>query len=158
MTHYEDQQQFVLNNGHLIFDNKPVIIKEWHPEMQLVKHEVKRIPLWMKLYDLDVKLWGIECLKKLSSGVGKFIKCDESTFHKNFLGFARIMVEVDIDQSFPTVLNFLDETDKSQTIKVVYDWLPLSCTKCKGLGHLAENCERVEGLNKWVRKCGGLRE
>ncbi|XP_074299917.1 uncharacterized protein LOC141631098 [Silene latifolia] len=97
----------------------------------------------MKIHGLDVKYWGMGCLKKLCEVVGKFIRCDEATLHKNFLGFARIMIEVDIGQDFPEVINFQDENGETQTLKVVYDWLPLSCTACKGVGHLTENCRKV---------------
>ncbi|XP_074305135.1 uncharacterized protein LOC141640143 [Silene latifolia] len=114
----KEQQQFVLNNGHLLFDNKPVIIKEWTQDTELIKHDVKRIPVWMKLYGLDVKYWGLECLKKLSGVVGRFIKCDDATFHRNFLGFARIMIEVDIGQEFPEVITFLNEHGVSKQLKV----------------------------------------
>ncbi|XP_074301562.1 uncharacterized protein LOC141632962 [Silene latifolia] len=148
----KEQQQFVLNNGHLLFDNKPVIIKEWSPEMQLVKHYVKRIPLWIKLFDLDVKFWGTEYLKKICSGVGKFIKCDDATFHRNFLGFAKIMIEVDLDQTFSSVIKFVDETGKTQTLRIVYDWLPLKFTQCKGLGHLATDCRKGKVDKHVVKK------
>ncbi|XP_074298590.1 uncharacterized protein LOC141629499 [Silene latifolia] len=138
----KEQQQFVLNNGHLLFDNKPVIVKEWTQDTELIKHDVKRIPIWMKLYGLDDKYWGLECLKKLSGVVGSFIKCDDATFHRNFLGFARIMIEVDVGQEFPDIITFLNEHGVSKQLKVVYDWLPLKCTACKGLGHLTENCRK----------------
>ncbi|XP_074318796.1 uncharacterized protein LOC141655625 [Silene latifolia] len=45
----------------------------------------------------------------------------------------------------------MDENGKTQTLKVVYDWLPLKCTKCKGLGHLATDC-RKGGVAKPVGK------
>ncbi|XP_074266519.1 uncharacterized protein LOC141589794 [Silene latifolia] len=125
----KEQQQFVLNNGHLLFDNKPVIVNEWKPDTELGKHDVKCIPIWMKLYDLDVKFWGLTSLKKLSSVVGRFIRCDENTLHKNFLGFARVMIEVEIRQQFPDQILFLDENGKNQKARVQYDWLPLSCSK-----------------------------
>ncbi|XP_074313912.1 uncharacterized protein LOC141649113 [Silene latifolia] len=152
----KEQQQFVLNNGHLMFDNKPVIVNEWTPETELIKHDVQKIPIWMKLFGLDVKYWGQESLKKLSGVVGKFIKCDDATFHKNFLGFARIMIEVAIDQQFPTKIQFVDEHGKVQSLKVVYDWIPLTCTSCKGMGHLTEKCrkgtEPVVGKKVWRPK------
>ncbi|XP_074288534.1 uncharacterized protein LOC141613690 [Silene latifolia] len=147
----KEQQQFVLNNGHLLFDNKPVIFNEWEPDTELVKHDVKRIPIWMKLYDLDVKFWGLTSLKKLSSAVGKFIRCDENTLHKNFLGFSRIMIEVKIGQQFPDQITFKDENGKNQRARVKYDWLPLSCSKCKGLGYLAANC-RKDGSKPVTKK------
>ncbi|XP_074288929.1 uncharacterized protein LOC141614072 [Silene latifolia] len=121
---------------------------KWTPEMKLIKHDVKRIPIWMKIYGLDVKYWGMGCLKKLCEVVGKFICCDEATLHKKFLGFARIMIEVDIGQAFPETINFQDENGETQTLKIVYDWLPLSCRACKGLGHLAENCRKEKRTQK----------
>ncbi|XP_074313706.1 uncharacterized protein LOC141648897 [Silene latifolia] len=96
----------------------------------------------MKIFGLDVKYWGGESLRKLSSGVGKFIKCDDPTLHKQFLGFACIMVEVDVDQQFPSVVDFLDENGKNQSVRIEYDWLPVSCTACKGVGHTAEKCRK----------------
>ncbi|XP_074265905.1 uncharacterized protein LOC141588359 [Silene latifolia] len=87
------------------------------PETELIKHNAQKIPIWMKLFGLDVKYWGKESLKKLSGVVGKFIKCDDATFHKNFLGFAWVMIEVDVEQQFPTELQFVDEHGKIQTLK-----------------------------------------
>ena len=31
----QDQQQIFLNNGHLIFDNKPVVVREWNSDMKI---------------------------------------------------------------------------------------------------------------------------
>ncbi|XP_074304945.1 uncharacterized protein LOC141639797 [Silene latifolia] len=138
----KQQQQAVLSNDHLIFDNKPVIITEWKPESKLLKHEVKKIPLWMKLYGLDIKFWGTGCLKKICGQVGQFIKCDEATAHRDFMGYARIMVEVEIGQQFLSEIRFIDETGKPQEVRVVYDWLPTNCTVCKGVGHTADVCRK----------------
>ncbi|XP_074288589.1 uncharacterized protein LOC141613746 [Silene latifolia] len=148
----KEKQMEVVNNGHLIFDNKPVIVKEWTPDSELIKHDVKLIPIWMKLHGLDIKFWGTECLRKICGLVGKMMRCDEATSHRTFLGYARIMVEVQIGQQFPTHLEFLDEVGKTQRVSVVYDWLPLSCTKCKGMGHIAVNCRKVEGGQRKVWK------
>ncbi|XP_074298927.1 uncharacterized protein LOC141629907 [Silene latifolia] len=142
----------VVNNGHLIFDNKPVIVKEWSPDSELIKHDVKLIPIWMKLYGLDIKFWGTDCLRKISGLVGKMMRCDDATSKRAFLGYARIMVEVQIGQQFPTELEFVDELGKIQRVKVVYDWLPLSCDKCKGMGHEAIHCRKIEGAPKRVWK------
>ncbi|XP_074304181.1 uncharacterized protein LOC141638900 [Silene latifolia] len=138
----KEKQQAVLNTGHLLFDNKPVIVNEWKPETVLVKHDVKRVPIWMKFYGLDIKFWGLESLKKLSGVVGTYVKCDEATTHRNFLGYARVLIEVDVDQYFPNEIYFLDENGLTQTLRVVYDWLPLTCTICKGMGHTATACRK----------------
>ncbi|XP_074291149.1 uncharacterized protein LOC141617918 [Silene latifolia] len=128
-----------------MFDNKPVIVKEWSPNAELIKHDISVVPIWMKLYGLDIKFWGSVCLQKICGLVGKLIKCDDATTHKAFLGYARVMVEVRVGQTFPSELVFLDELGNTQRIRVVYDWLPLSCVKCKGMGHLADHCRKENG-------------
>ncbi|XP_074298451.1 uncharacterized protein LOC141629330 [Silene latifolia] len=140
----KEKQLEVVRNGHLMFDSKPVIVKEWSPDVELIKHDVKLIPIWMKLYGLDIKFWGPGCLSKISGLVGKFLRCDEATSNRAFLGFARVLVEIKIGQEFPTELVFEDELGKTQRVRVVYDWLPLSCDKCKGLGHTSDLC-RADG-------------
>ncbi|XP_074305914.1 uncharacterized protein LOC141641139 [Silene latifolia] len=52
------------------------------------------------------------------------------------------MVEVEIDQQFPSEIRFIDEIGKPQEVRVVYDWLPTNCTVCKGIGHTADVCRR----------------
>ncbi|XP_074303188.1 uncharacterized protein LOC141637598 [Silene latifolia] len=141
----KEQQQQVLNNGHLLFYSKPVIIKEWSPDVALIKHDVKQVPVWMKLYGLEIKFWGKECLKKLSGEVGKFIKCDDATSKRSFFGYARILIEVQIGQNFPKELSFVDELGLLHKLRVDYDWLPVSCVQCKGMGHTAEQCRKGEG-------------
>ena len=54
----KEQQQFVVSNGHVKFDNKPVIAQEWKEDMEVVKMDVKTIPLLIKLHKLDIKFWG----------------------------------------------------------------------------------------------------
>ncbi|XP_074271645.1 uncharacterized protein LOC141595577 [Silene latifolia] len=138
----KEHQQMVLKNGHLQFDNKPVIINEWKPDSELLKHDVSRIPLWMKIYGLDIKFWGANCLKKICGGVGSFIRCDEATANKAFLGYARLMVEVTIGQTFPTELQFIDENDNIQKVRVVYDWLPTTCSSCQGMGYTEDRTQQ----------------
>ncbi|XP_074283597.1 uncharacterized protein LOC141608138 [Silene latifolia] len=138
----KEQQKNVLQNGHLIFDNKPVIVNEWKPDSALLKHDVSKIPLWMKIYGLDIKFLGVNCLTKLCGNVGKYIKCDEATTNKTFMGFARIMVEVTIGQQFPDSIQFFDENGNIQRARIVYDWLPTTCSSCKRMGHIVEVCRK----------------
>ena len=69
----------VVVNGHLIFDNKPFIIQEWKEDMEVVKMDVKQIPIWIKLYKLDIKFWGVNSLSKICSDIGNYIKCENAT-------------------------------------------------------------------------------
>ncbi|XP_074297212.1 uncharacterized protein LOC141627913 [Silene latifolia] len=139
-----EQHQMVLNNGHLLFDNKPVIIKEWGPDVALIKHDVKKVPIWMKLYRLEVKFWGSGSLRKISEEVGRFIKCDDATASRRFFGFARVLFEMTIGQEFRKEFILQDELGLTQKVRVGYDWLPLHYSNCKGIGHEASLCRKSD--------------
>ncbi|XP_074305014.1 uncharacterized protein LOC141639943 [Silene latifolia] len=100
---------------------------------------------------LDLKFWGDKCLEKLSSLIGKFVHVDDLTVDRTLLGFARIMVEVEVDQKFPDKITFVDEMGQNVTVLVEYDWLPITCTKCKGIGHTEKQCRKGSG---WVKRPG----
>ncbi|XP_074315244.1 uncharacterized protein LOC141651429 [Silene latifolia] len=54
------------------------------------------------------------------------------------------MVEVEIDQQFVTQIVFEDELGLEVKVAVEYDWLPITCQKCKDIGHKTSNCRRKE--------------
>ncbi|XP_074302912.1 uncharacterized protein LOC141637247 [Silene latifolia] len=97
------------------------------------------VPIWVKLSGLELKFWGQTALKKISGLIGEYIRCDDATQQKTLLNFARVLVKVKPDQTYPNSIEFLDKKRKVQRIKVEYDWLPTHCTSCKGMRHLAVN-------------------
>lgn len=52
--------------------------------------------------------------------------------------FARVVVEVIMDQSFPEVIQFLDEKGCMIEQKATYDWLPTTCVIYHMVGHTKE--------------------
>ncbi|XP_074271400.1 uncharacterized protein LOC141595336 [Silene latifolia] len=135
-------QQKALISEQLMFDNKPVVVNEWKQGSELVKHELEYVPIWVKLSSLELKFWGQTALKKISGLIGEYVRCDEATQQKTLLDFARVLVKVKPDQTYLDGIEFLDEKGKVQKIKAEYDWLPIHCTSCKGMGHLAVNCRK----------------
>ncbi|XP_074274081.1 uncharacterized protein LOC141597513 [Silene latifolia] len=160
-----EHHKLVLANGMFIFDGKPIIVKPWDPSVRISKVSVKKVPIWVKLVGLDLKFWGAKCLEKLAGLVGRFIKIDDTTIEKSLLGFARLMIEVEIDQVFPNQIVFEDELGAEVRVSVEYDWLPITCQKCKGIGHNTSNSRKKELRNRrvvsqplkqvWKPKLGG---
>ncbi|XP_074277799.1 uncharacterized protein LOC141601417 [Silene latifolia] len=120
-------KEAVLMAGYHMFDNKPLIVKPWTENIDLLKE--------------DVKLG--KCIPKIAGLVGKFIKADNATEEKTRLGFARIMVELKVGQTLPNTVNFLDEHGHVHSINVEYEWKPTICSKCKNIGHEGNNCSKV---------------
>lgn len=53
---------------HLFFDSRPVIIKPWHPDIDMLKEDVNTLPTWVHLH-LDFKYRGEGCLNKIAGQV-----------------------------------------------------------------------------------------
>ncbi|XP_074314866.1 uncharacterized protein LOC141651037 [Silene latifolia] len=135
----EEMKQADLGSGHFLFDNKPMIIKPWIPDIELTKEEVKSVPAWIRLHNLPLKFWG-KSLAKLANLVGTYVKSDTATDQKTRLGFARVMVELKLGQSFPNSIKFMDEKQNLIEINVEYEWKPSVCLQCKQIGHEKEKC------------------
>ncbi|XP_074315686.1 uncharacterized protein LOC141651893 [Silene latifolia] len=146
-------KQKVLNSGYFLFDNKPMVIKPWVLDIELTKEDVKNVPAWIRFQDLPLKFWG-KGLPKIASLIGKYVKSDTPTELKTRLGFARVMVELQLGQKFPSSVRFMDEKNKMVTVKVEYEWKPIVCTNCNQLGHDKGQCRkgRKSVSHKPVRK------
>ncbi|XP_074291111.1 uncharacterized protein LOC141617877 [Silene latifolia] len=140
-------KQVFLGSGHFLFDNKPLIIKPWQPDVELTKENVKTVPAWIRMQKLPLKFWG-KSIPKISGLVGKYIKSDEPTELKTRLGFARVMVELNLGQYFPKQIKFRDEKQQLITIDTAYEWKPSLCTKCKLLGYEKDQCRKNKQQTK----------
>lgn len=78
----------------------------------------------------------MEMLSKIGSICGKPLYCDKCTFSKMKLGFVRILIEMDSSREFPNFVEISNENGDGFKQKVVYEWWPLVCSKCKKFGHL----------------------
>ncbi|XP_074277998.1 uncharacterized protein LOC141601604 [Silene latifolia] len=119
------KKQALLESGYYLFDNKPIIIKSWESELDLVKGKVDIVPIWIRLYGIPLKFWG-ECLPKIAGLVGTYVKKDEATAEKTRLSYARVMVEVGMDQKLLDHVCFLDEAGQKVKVKVEYEWKPIT--------------------------------
>ncbi|KAK9681827.1 hypothetical protein RND81_10G030300 [Saponaria officinalis] len=128
-------------SAFLMFYSKPVIIQPWTPKCCLVKKTCLGLPIW-----------GTNCLSKLAGLIGKFFWCDTFTSNQTFLGFAKVLVEVEMNQVFPRTLSFLDELGVFQEVVVEYDWLPVECRGCKAIGTTVEQCRKNKSRMVWRPK------
>ncbi|XP_074271392.1 uncharacterized protein LOC141595329 [Silene latifolia] len=135
-------KELVLKQGFPMFDNKPLVVKPWTETASLAKEKVKAVPIWIRLCGLSLKFWGESCLTKLGSLIGKFMSADGPTLDKTRLGYARLMIEVEVGQDLPNRLFFKDEKGVEQCVTVEYEWRPDVCSHCKGIGHSTDQCRK----------------
>ncbi|XP_057249289.1 uncharacterized protein LOC130590763 [Beta vulgaris subsp. vulgaris] len=142
----------IVNKGFHFFDQKPLIVKLWDPDMDVDKNMVKMVPIWVKLPGLPFKYWGEKSLFKIVGQMGKVIRMDDATQARDRLSYARVMVEVVVQSQLLEVIQFCNEHGSIVDQKVEYEWKPVQCGKCSGFGHDTDTCRKSEGKKKWVKK------
>ncbi|KAL2922528.1 hypothetical protein RDABS01_014019 [Bienertia sinuspersici] len=115
----------VIAGDPLFFDSKPVIIKQWKPDMELHKDSVKTIPICIRFPKLDHKYWGSRCLHKLGDNIGTTLKIDQVTFNRERLAYACLLVEVSLDKALPDKVVFKNEKGIGLEQFVEYEWKPV---------------------------------
>ncbi|XP_019237195.1 PREDICTED: uncharacterized protein LOC109217410 [Nicotiana attenuata] len=147
-------KQEVIEGGIYHFDNKPLIVKGWTPELEFTKEELLTVPIWIKLPDLDFKYWSQRVLSKIGSLIGKPLMVDQNTEKRIGLKFARLLVEVEMNTKLPDKISFKNEKGNIVEQEVTYDWKPSLCKHCFKYGHEEDVCrikkknQKIDTINK----------
>jgi hypothetical protein len=131
--------------------NKPLISRKWTLGMQVLKLTLTSIPIWVKFLHFPLEYWNHACLSHVASGVGRPPYADFVTEEQKRLGYARVLVEIDVDSGCPQEVVISRTSGDPISIGVQYPWLPLKCTLCKGFGHAVSACSKKE-KQKWIPK------
>ncbi|KAM6590440.1 hypothetical protein CsatA_013045 [Cannabis sativa] len=143
----------ILVGGYIFFNKRPVIMKAWDPNCNVKKEDIRTIPIWIQLEDLELKYWGQKSLFKIVGQLGKPIMVDEVTRERDKLLFPRILIEVSMEQEFPGLIYFENEFGNDVSVVVNYEWKPILCKHCKGMGHSSDDCRKKEAKKQeWVVK------
>ncbi|VFQ95590.1 unnamed protein product [Cuscuta campestris] len=138
----EEDRDEILKRKYYYMDNKPVFVQKWYPGCKVDIMSRKDIPIWVQFPDLEMKYWSLTGLSKLGSAIGKPVKRDKATASRVKWSYARILVEVQINQSFPDQIHFLNEDSRIITQQVKYEWAPVLCSHCNKIGHVLEKCRK----------------
>ncbi|KAK9756406.1 hypothetical protein RND81_01G095100 [Saponaria officinalis] len=128
------------------------VLRAWTPKLKLAKEKVTRVPVWIRIHDLDLKFWGKKCLERIADEVGKVVRCDVYTEQRIHVAYARILVAMEMDQPLVSEVQYLDEVDKLGVVRIEYEWLPVMCKTCNGFGDEAGKCTRRKVQQVWRKK------
>ncbi|GJT82690.1 zinc knuckle CX2CX4HX4C containing protein [Tanacetum coccineum] len=108
----------VLEGGPWLFRKSSIILKKWSMVTRLLKEELTRIPIWVKLHDVPIQ--------------GRS-------------SFARYLIEVNskadlIDIVTIGIPSLTRDGFTKETIHVEYEWRPCMCDLCKIFGHIHDYC------------------
>ncbi|RAL42418.1 hypothetical protein DM860_017598 [Cuscuta australis] len=132
----------IIKQKYYFMDDRPVYVQKWYPGVKVNLLELKDIPIWVQFSDLDMKYWSLSGLRRLGSAIGQPVKRDKATSSRWKWSYARIQLEVQVNQKFPEHINFTNEEGRIITQNVTYEWIPTLCNHCNRIGHVQENCRR----------------
>ncbi|XP_058776662.1 uncharacterized protein LOC131650983 [Vicia villosa] len=144
----EDRDK-VLMKGSYTIHNVSMILKEWDSEFDFKRDSLRTLPIWIKLPQLPLHLWGAMSLGKIGSAFGKPLFTDECTANKLRVSYARILVEVDITQKHQDSIKIKDSNGRMIEQNIEMEWKPKYCEICQRSGH---QCTKDDGKKQWKAK------
>ncbi|CAK8560653.1 unnamed protein product [Lathyrus sativus] len=145
----QEDKEAIMMRGPYTIRNMPMILKEWQSGFNLKKGLLRTLPIWVKLPQLPLHLWGAKSLSKIGSVIGKPLVTVECTANKLRVSYARILIEVDITQPLIDEITIRNVAGDIIMQPVQYEWRPKFCETCQKLGH---NCEDRGKTQKWIPK------
>ncbi|XP_039004038.1 uncharacterized protein LOC120130969 [Hibiscus syriacus] len=136
----ESARDWVLENGPWHIINKPLILRKWEPSLKRLNFDLSKIPIWVHLYNVPLELFSQAGLSYLASGVGIPISMDSVTTSKTMLEFAKVCVEIGVNDEIPKSIDVMLQDGQTSSVFVEIPWLPPRCKKCLIFGHNDKNC------------------
>jgi hypothetical protein len=136
--HSLSDKDAVLMQSPYTIRNMSMLLRDWKPDFSLKRDMLRTLPIWVKLPQLPLYLWGIKSLNKIGSAIGNPLVTDECTAHKLRVSYARLFIEVDVTQELPNDITIRDNEGNKIKQLVEYEWKPLYCEKCQKVGHICE--------------------
>ncbi|XP_054796630.1 uncharacterized protein LOC129302000 [Prosopis cineraria] len=122
--------------GPWMMDDHYLLIQKWRLNFNMSKADTQGcIVAWIRILDLPVEFYSVEALRHIGNMVGKTIKLDLSTSLHDKGGFARICVELDLDQ--PLLSSFVAF---GEDIHIEYEGLHMVCFCCGVYGRYEGQC------------------
>ncbi|XP_058775608.1 uncharacterized protein LOC131649881 [Vicia villosa] len=144
-----EDRDLVMMKGPYTIQNMPMLLRIWHHDFCLKRDMLRTVPVWVKLPQLPLYLWGKRSLSKIGSALGKPLFTDECTAAKLRVSYARILVEIDVTQKIAESINIKDNEGRVIKQPVELEWKPLYCEVCKRAGH---KCTPGPQKKTWTAK------
>ncbi|GKE44582.1 zinc knuckle CX2CX4HX4C containing protein [Tanacetum coccineum] len=116
----------VLEGGPWLIRKSPIILKKWSMDTRLLKEELTRISIWVKLHDVPIQVFEEDGISLIATFIGKPVNSKAD------------LVDV-VTIGIPSL--FEDDFTK-ETIHVEYEWRPPRCDTCKIFGHVRDYCPK----------------
>ncbi|KAK1303554.1 hypothetical protein QJS10_CPB11g01546 [Acorus calamus] len=129
-----------LEGGPWTMEHRPLILKRWSPDIRMEQERLSSIPIWVRLPNLPLHLWNVDCLSRIGSLIGSPLFMDSATLRCTKTSFARLCIEVEASTVLPDEVSVEIAPGLKEKFKVDYDWRPSACIHCQTFGHNEVRC------------------
>ncbi|KAI9127306.1 hypothetical protein K1719_001865 [Acacia pycnantha] len=132
----KEDRDYAFQEGPWMIEDHYLIFQRWRPNFNPWKADLQcHIAAWICLSYVPFEFYNVESLHRFDNMIGKMIKVDRATSIYDKGGFARICVEIDLQQPLiPSYTMFGEERP------IVYEGLHQVCFQCGRYGHRKEIC------------------
>ncbi|KAK4285768.1 hypothetical protein QN277_002418 [Acacia crassicarpa] len=132
----KEYRDYAFQEEPWMIDDHYLIVQRWRPNFNPWKADLQcRIAAWIHLPDIPFEFYNVESLRRIGNLIGKMIKVDRATSIYDKGGFARICVEIDLQQPLlPSYTVFGEERP------IIYEGLHQVCFICGRYGHHKDTC------------------
>ncbi|GKD37247.1 zinc knuckle CX2CX4HX4C containing protein [Tanacetum coccineum] len=140
----------VLEGGPWLIRNSSIIINKWSMDTRLLKEELTRIPIWVKLHNVPIQVFEEYGISLIATFIRKPVMLDSyiSSMCNDSWGrssFARCLIKVNSEADLVDVVtigipSLTGDGFTKETIRVKYEWKPPKCDICKIFGHVHDHC------------------
>ncbi|PON50145.1 Zinc finger, CCHC-type [Trema orientale] len=122
-----------------------MLLQVWNPDLSFDELDLGVSTFWVQIHGLPRNCVSEENALKIRS---RLSKVEDIDVVKGFSKFARVRVDIDIENPFPAGFFYENEKEKVRWISFRYERLAGLCYKCGLLGHSSKNCKisKVETL------------
>ncbi|XP_038990688.1 uncharacterized protein LOC120113688 [Hibiscus syriacus] len=96
------------------------------------------------LFNVPLELFSRTGLSYIASAIGNPLSMDSVTAAKSRLEYAKVCIEIGVNQVIPKFIDVQLKDGKSISVLVEVPWLPSSCRKCSLFGHSDKNCNSLK--------------
>ncbi|XP_031740405.1 uncharacterized protein LOC116403411 [Cucumis sativus] len=136
--------QWILSRGPWHLGGKPMLLRKWTPGIVPESFVFDSVPVWIKLGRIPLELWTDAGLAVVASAIGKPLLVDLATKERRRLSYARICVELNVDNIMPAEVT-VNLRGEEFIVTVTYEWKPKKCNLCRSFGHLQNTCPKKRG-------------
>ena len=131
----EEDYWKVVNGGPWFINQQFLTIRRWSPSFRPSEAKISTTAVWARLPELPIEIYAMNILRRIGNQLGSLLKVDARTMDNERGRFARLCVQIDLEQPLIPRVRIGDLIQKIQ-----YEGISAICFECGRVGHCLDTC------------------